>query len=93
MKRNLAKTSWLMFGLCVIFWLALTLFESALAGTSFAVQRAIIFLLLVFPAGTGAVFGLMSLLRKEGRALQAVISTVLNSLFALFHILIILFAG
>ena len=93
MKRNLAKTSWLLFGLSLAFWLSLTIFESALGGTSFAVQRAIIFLLLVLPAGTGAVFGLMSLLRKEGRALQAILSTVLNTVFALFHILIILFAG
>ena len=93
MNRNLAKRSWLLFGLSVIFWLSLTIFESALAGTSFAVQRAIVFLLLVFPAGTGAVLGWMSLLRKEGRAFQAIISIALNTLFALFHILIILFAG
>lgn len=93
MTRNLAGTSWLLFGLSVIIWLALTIFESALAGTSFAAQRVITFLLLVLPAGKGTILGLLSLLRKEGRRWLAVISILLNALFALFHLLIILFAG
>jgi hypothetical protein len=35
----------------------------------------------------------MSLVRKEGRTWLAVIGIVLNSLFALFHLAGVLFAG
>ena len=68
MKRSLARTSLLLFGLSVISRLALTILESALAEASLASQRVITFLSLVLPAGIGAVLGLMSLLRKESRA-------------------------
>ena len=93
MKSSYAGVSLILFGLSVIFWLGLTLFESALAGTSLATERVITFLLLVLPAGIGTVLGIMSLLRKEGRAWLAITAIILNALFALFHVLIILFAG
>jgi hypothetical protein len=35
----------------------------------------------------------MSLVLKEGRAWMAVTGVVLNTLFALFHLMIVLFAG
>jgi hypothetical protein len=35
----------------------------------------------------------MSLVRREGRAWLAVTLVALNTLFALFHLLIVLFAG
>jgi hypothetical protein len=72
---------------------AATLFEFALRGVSLSTERALTFLLLVLPAGTGAVLAILSLIRKEGRAWLAVILTLLNAGFALFHLLIVLFAG
>jgi hypothetical protein len=93
MKRSLAGISLLFFGLSVIFWLALTVFEAALVGTPLGTQRVITFFLLVLPAAIGAVLGLTSLLHKEDRVWMAIASTLLNTLFALFHMMIILFAG
>lgn len=93
MKRNLAGVSLALFGLSVLLWLALTIFESALAGTSLSTQRIITFLLLVVPAGMGAILGMTSLLHKEDRVWLAITTTLLNTFFALFHIMIILFAG
>lgn len=93
MKLNLAGKSLLLFGLSVVFLIALTLFEPALAGVSLGVERLITFMVLVLPSGAGAVFGVMSLFRKEGRALIAVLAILLNILFALFHLTVLLFAG
>ena len=93
MKLNLAATSMLLFVLSVILWLALTGFESALVGMSLGAQRVITLLFLVLPPGIGAVLGLLSFMRKEGRPWLATISIILNALFACFHALIVLFAG
>lgn len=93
MKINLAATSLLLFGLSMIFWVALTLFESMLVGLPAQAERVITFLLLVLPAGIGTTFGVLSLMRKEGRAWMAGTGILLNALFALFHSMIILFAG
>lgn len=93
MKRNLLRGSFILFGLSILLWLAITIFESSLVGISFATERLITFLLLVLPAAIGAVLGTMSLVRKEGRAGLAITAILLNVLFALFNLMIILFAG
>lgn len=93
MKRNFAVGSFLFFGLSVLLLIVLTIFDPALAGLSFTTQRALTFLVLVLPAGIGIVLGIMSLSRKEGQRLFVIASIILNSLFALFHLMIILFAG
>jgi hypothetical protein len=72
---------------------AITLFESALTGMSTVAERRLTLLLLVLPAGTGAILAAMSLVRREGRAWLAAIFLVLNTLFAFFHLMIVLFAG
>jgi hypothetical protein len=77
----------------VIVWLSLTGFESALVGTSLSTQRVITLLFLVLPPGIGAVLGVLSFVRKEGRSRLATTSIILNVLFACFHTLIVLFAG
>jgi hypothetical protein len=56
-------------------------------------ERAITFLLMVVPAIAGVLLGGMSLARKESRTWLAVAGIVLNALFALFHIMLLLFAG
>lgn len=93
MKLDLAGKSLLLLGVSVVFLIALTLFESALAGVSLNGERAITFLLLVLPAVVGVLYGVMSLIRKEGKVWLAVVGALLNALFALFHLAIILFAG
>ena len=92
-QRNLAGWSILLFGLSLVCWLALTLFESLLVGTSMIAERAITFVLLVLPATVGVGLGFMSLLRKEGKAWLAILSILLNAVFALFNLMIIFFAG
>jgi hypothetical protein len=93
MKNSLAAISLLLFVISSILWILLTVFESALVGMSTGSERILIFLLLVLPAGIGAIFGFLSLLRKEGRAGLATAGMALNALFALFHIAILSFAG
>lgn len=93
MKRNLASGSLLWFGLSILLLGTLTLFEPALTGLSLPAERIVTFLLLVLPAGVGLVLGILGLLRKEGRMWLAIAGILLNGLFALFHSLILLFAG
>lgn len=93
MKRNLAFTSLLLFGLSALGLILLTLFESALVGIPLQAERIVTFLLLVLPPGTGAVLGVMSLVRKEGQPWPAIIGIVLNTLFACINLMILFFAG
>lgn len=93
MKRSLATFSLLLLGISVIFLTAWTVFESAFMGMSATAERIVTFALLVLPAGTGAFLGLLSLIQKEGKAGLAVAGIVLNTLFALFHLMIVLLAG
>ena len=93
MKFSLAIRSLLMFIVSIIFLVALTLGEAGMAGMSPGVERLITFVALVLAPGFGSVLGLMSLIRKERRTLLAIIGVALNTLFALFHLMIIFFAG
>jgi hypothetical protein len=45
------------------------------------------------PAAVGAGLGVTSLTRREGRMWRAIAGIVLNTLFALFHFMIVLLAG
>jgi len=93
MKHNLAAISLLLFGISVLLLIGLTLSEAELLGLSAGAERLITFLLLILPAGAGAMLGVMSLMRGEGRNWLAAAGILLNTLFALFHLMIILFAG
>jgi hypothetical protein len=85
--------SFLLFGISVIFLIAWTVSESAFTGMSVIAERIITFAILVLPAGIGAVLGVMSLLQREGKTGLAMTGVVLNTLFALFHLMVALFAG
>ena len=87
------QQSWLLFGVSVLLLIALTVFESALVGVSLTAQRVISFFALVVPAAIGALLSVISLARQEGNAWLAIIALLLNTLFALFHLFVILFAG
>lgn len=93
MKLSLAGVSYLLLGISILFLIALTVFESALLGISPAAERIISLLGLVVPAAVGASLGVLSLVRREGRASLAITGIVLNALFAVFHLAVILFAG
>jgi hypothetical protein len=93
MKIDLAARSLILFGVSFLVVLGLTVFESALVGTSTATQRLITLLGIVLPAGAGAVLGVLSLVRRDGRAWLAVTAILLNTAFALFYLAIVLFAG
>ena len=93
MKRSLATVSLILFGLSLIFLIAWTAFESAFVGLSTAAERIVTFAFLVLPPGIGAVLGVMSLIHKERQAWLGILGIALNTLFALFHLMIVLFAG
>jgi hypothetical protein len=93
MKLSLGAKSIALFGLSILFLPLLTVFEASLAGLSLTAERAISALLLVLPAVMGAVFGILSITRKEPRTWVAILGVVLNVLFALFFIFLLSFAG
>ena len=93
MKLTYATGSLLLFALSVLLLFMLTRFESGLVGMPASSERVTTFFLLVLPASLGAALGLTSLRRGEGQRWQAIAGTSLNSLFALFHLLIVFIAG
>lgn len=93
MKLSLALASLFLFGLSVVLLFILTLAESALLGMSPQAERIISLIGLVLPALLGLALGVMSLVRREGPRGLAATGIVLNTLFALFHLAVILFAG
>jgi hypothetical protein len=93
MKRSLASISLMLFGLSVVFLIVWTVLESALVGMSTVTERIVIVALLILPAGIGTVLGAMSLMYREGKTGLAVTGITLNTIFAIFHLLIVLFAG
>jgi len=76
-----------------MFLIVLTLLDSVMGVYSTATQRLLAVLLLVAPTVSGAVFGFLSLVRKEGRTLSAGIGMFLNAIFALFNLMIVFIAG
>ncbi len=93
MKRSFATISLVLFGLSVVFLILWTVSESVFAGMSTSAERIVTFAMLVLPAGIGAIVGIMSLLNREGRGWLAIIGIILNTLFALFHLALVLLAG
>jgi hypothetical protein len=93
MKLSLAAGSLLLFGLAVVLLLTLTRFETVLLGMSPEAERIISLLGLVLPAVIGAGLGVLSLRRRAGPAELAIVGIALNTIFALFHLMVILFAG
>jgi hypothetical protein len=93
MKFSLGLKSLSLFLVSVLFLVLLTLFESSLAGLSLTAERIISLLLLVLPAAIGIVFGVLSLVRKESRRWIGILGISLNTLFAVFHLFLLSFAG
>lgn len=93
MKLRLGAASLVLFLLSVLFLILMTLLESGLAGLSLTGERILSLLLLVLPAIVGTLFGVLSILRKESRPWLGILGTLLNALFALFHLLLLSFAG
>ena len=93
MKWSYAFVSIALFLLSILFLVLLTFFESMLVDLSFTLERLMSALLLVLPGAAGIVFGIKSLLRHEGRRWMAVAGILLNTLFAGFNLLVLIFSG
>jgi len=93
MNRSFGVKSLILFALSVVFLVLLTLFESSLIGLSVTTERVISFLLLVLPGIVGIVFGVLGIARKESKTWVAYLGILLNASFALFHLLVLSFAG
>lgn len=93
MQLSFGARSILFFLLAVLFLVLLTVFESSLAGVSMTAERVVSLLLLVLPAVIGVIFGILSIIRREPRPWLGILGTLLNILFALFHLFLISFAG
>ena len=93
MKLSLGAKSIALFVLSVLFLVLLTVFEASLSGLSLTLERVISVLLLILPGIIGAVFGILGILRKEPKLWMAILGVLLNTLFALFFIFLLSFAG
>ncbi len=93
MNLKLSTLSIIFFLVSLLFLLVLTQFESLLVGLSLTTERILSLLFLVVPALAGIVFGVLSILRKESRRWLGILGTLLNVLFALFHLFLLSFAG
>jgi hypothetical protein len=93
MKLSLGVKSLALLLLSTLFLVLLTLFESSLTGLSLTAERTISLLLLVLPAMMGIVFGILSIVRKESRRWVGILGILLNTLFAVFHLFLLSFAG
>ena len=93
MKFSLGVKSLTLFLVSVLFLVLLTLFESWLTGLSLAAERTISLLMLVVPAMAGIVFGIMSIVRKESQPWIGILGVLLNTVFAVFHLFLLSFAG
>ena len=93
MSLNFGMRSIVSFAASVLFLVLLTLFEPSLINISLRTERMISFLLLVLPGVIGIVFGVLGIVRKESKRWIAYMGILLNSLFALFHLFVLSFAG
>ena len=93
MNLNFGMRSIVSFAASVLFLVLLTLFEPSLINVSLRTERMISFLLLVLPGVIGIVFGVLGIVRKESKRWIAYMGSLLNSLFALFHLFVLSFAG
>lgn len=93
MNSSLGAKSIFLFILSVLLLILVTLFESSLAELSLSAEKMLSLLLLVLPAVIGAVFGVLSIVRKESSRWIGILGILLNTLFAGFHLFLLSFAG
>ena len=93
MNISLGAKSLALFAVSVLFLILITLFEASLSGMSMTAEKLLSALLLVVPAVIGIVLGVLSINRKEQNRWMAILGILLNTLFALFQIFVISFAG
>jgi len=93
MNMGLGAKSLALFAISVLFLILITLFEASLSGMSLTAEKILSALLLVVPALIGTVLGVLAINRKEPNRWMAISGILLNTLFALFQIFVISFAG
>lgn len=67
--------------------------DAALASLPIALQRWIVVLTYIMPAGLGVVMGVLALRQRNSHRLLALGSVILNALFSLFFIILLGIAG
>ena len=93
MNMGLGAKSLTLFAVSVLFLVLITLFEDSLSGMSLTAEKILSALVLVVPAIIGIVLGVLGVNRKEPTRWMAILGILLNTLFALFQIFVISFAG
>jgi len=93
MKLSFAVRSLLMLIVSIAFLIILTLADAALAQRSLAAQRLIALITLVLAPAFGSLLAVLGLIRKDGHRWLAVLCLIINTLFALFHLALVFFAG
>jgi len=93
MNIVLGAQSLALFAVSVLFLILITLFEASLSGMSLTAEKLLSALILVVPAVIGIVLGVLAINRKERNRWMAILGILLNTLFALFQIFVISFAG
>jgi hypothetical protein len=81
--------------LLALFFAVLTgvVLDAALAPLSLTLQRGIVVVTLIFPAVLGMLIGFLALRQESSQRLLALMSIILNGLFALFYIALLAIAG
>ena len=93
MNMSMSAKSLALFAVSLLFLVLITLFEASLSGMSLTAEKILSALLLVVPAVIGIVLGVLAINRKEPNRWMAILGILLNTLFALFQLFVISFAG
>ena len=67
--------------------------DAAIAPLSLTLQRCLVVATLILPSALGAVLGFLALRQRDTRWLLALVSVILNGLFALFYLALLAIAG
>ena len=93
-RRNYLLWSYSLLALAVIsFVITGVILDTAVASLSLALQRWIVGLTYIMPAGFGAVMGVLALRQRSSHRWLALGSVILNGLFSLFFIMLLGIAG
>jgi len=93
MKSSYTIRSLVVLIVSIVILIILTVADPVLAGTSIATQRLITFVGLILIPLSGSVLAILGLVRRDGRTWIASICLIGNTLFALFHLALVFFAG
>ena len=95
--KNLPKlllASFVLFGIALVSFVCTGIvLDSLLSSIPTFIQRMLLVLFIILPAGIGALLGLITLFQKPRRVLLSLLALILNGLTAVFFLFLALFAG